>query len=398
MAKKTPQRKQRAASATRKPATPATEQKNHGDKGGDPSRNGYSKRIDKILQDYQTSLTSDVKPYVYDLLIKRLASSLEYEFIDHRSPGSKKDRSGPDATQPALTRFVVEGRKIWRQRGAENEFNREGLSIAAIDREITEAITPKGMPPLGPLDFMQWQRKPSNGIGKMKDGRVHISKSEAAAVAVQDRDEWLAHIIRADPFSLLTNKRIQEVVACWCYAEWHGDKGTSQAGKKLLKLAHLTRSADPEKGGAPIQYDFDDVQLRQVYDDLTEYGELLNRFWERTSSDQKRTSSDWKSTDADMVKLQKYFPDCKMLQDAKKSKIHIEHERLSGPSYLAGAYVQERLDMVPSTLHKRIDKLPPLPRSVIKKALSTAKQVAPAPSPAGQLHQWAEAFCPRKYK
>lgn len=248
-------------------------------------------------------------------------------------------------TSTGLYGTRINGRFVWRHADAINEFNREGLSLAVIDMEIGMATVVSSSPSWLEDDVASFTtRETADGrsvpIGnKVVVGRPYTCQ-QADSVAIQDGDAELAKIARAYPLSLLDAPVIQSALARWLYASWHG------ADVKVKKMAkELLTCAQAPKRGRKQQYEFNQQQLRQAYDDLVEYGDLLRKCHKKTRNNDE---------------LRHWFPDCDRLHEAGLMILEQQYIRQSGfpsPSTVAVRYIEYRTGMSPAKIHQLVDKV-----------------------------------------
>lgn len=235
----------------------------------------------------------------------------------------------------------VDGRNIWRQKSAVNEFNPDGISLAAIDLEIRAAAVIHHTPLHLRDDVAKRTREGDENNGELVSCygfsfRVYTLK-EADRWAVQDGDAELANIAREHPVSLLDSAPIQSAIARWLYASWHGaDPGLKKLAAELLARAQGARR------GRRRQHEFVPMQLRQAYDDLVAYGSLLQKCYKENGSDG----------------LHRWFPDCERLHEVGMLVLDAKYVRQYGfpsPASIAVQYIEYCAGMSRSLIHQLVD-------------------------------------------
>jgi hypothetical protein len=245
----------------------------------------------------------------------------------------------PERTDLRCTRNG--GRSVWRQASAVNEFNPDGISLAAIDMEIRVAAV-KHHPPLHLQDDVtRLAIQPADADIRYAPATYPAyTLKEADRWAVQDGDAGLAELARAHPVALIDCPVIQFAIARWVYASWNsGDP-------KLKKVAEglLARARTPMRGRRR-QHEYVPALLRQAYDDLVVYGTLLRKCHKRMTANDE---------------LIRWFPDCNRLHAAGMLVLDEQYIRRHGfpsPATVAVSYLAHRTGMSPALIHQLVDNV-----------------------------------------
>ncbi len=234
-------------------------------------------------------------------------------------------------------------RYIYRQPEAINRHNQDGITLACIDAEIDAAQIRAMANTKLKYPLLGLNRATANDALVDGNGNLQVTiyrQQDADEICVRSGDADLANNILSHPEDLLNNPEIHEAVSRWLYASWHGrDPRVRRKAHELLQKARVAK-----RGNRP-QFRFQDVQLRQAYDDLVCYGERLIKCRKALSKQET---------------LKAHFPDCDLLEKLGYKVTDSQYLRAYGlpsPSRLAAKYILGKTGMKPSALHKRIDQV-----------------------------------------
>jgi hypothetical protein len=236
----------------------------------------------------------------------------------------------------------IAGRQVWRQASAVNDFNPDGISLLAIDMEIRAATIHDHAPLYLQNSVAQFSKQAAAEYREDPTGARIVCSTytlkEADCRAVQDGDAGLADLARAHPLALLDCLVVQSAIARWVYASWNS------ADSEIKKLADdLLARAHAPKPGRKRQHDYNPAQLRQAYDDLVAYGELLHECYRKTKNNDE---------------LFRWLPDCLRRDEAGMMVLdeqEIRRHRFPSPSTVAIRYLKHSTKMSPSLIHQLVD-------------------------------------------